>query len=375
MMGLRITGRGEDLTRGPFLLSFFVKPKGFLYLQRIGCMAASVRPFTYITYQNLPGMSPENFMLSLQDGRFFRTADTVGICFERIFEHPVSRVWEALTEPGHLAQWLAPAVIKGGAGGTISLQLTGGTMGGRILQWKKDALLEYVWYNGSVVRWELLRESDDRTRLVFTHTHVTEKQLADAAKGWHYHLDVLSLVLDGSERPSNVVVRWDAITRTASARYREQLTGLVQSPAPFVLERVFDAPADRVWQALTNKEEIRNWSFDIAEFEPEEGFDFTFYGFKEGKRFVHLCRITEVVPGKKLAYSWRYENVRGVSYVTWELFPEGGKTRLRLTHEGLENLAHAGEPWARHNFEAGWAAIFDKGLRSWFREAPMAHPR
>lgn len=320
-------------------------------------------------------MSQQNFTLSLQDGTFFQTADTVGVRFERLFDHPVSRLWEALTEPEQLAQWLAPAVIRGGAAGTISLQLTGGTMGGRILQWKENALLEYVWYNGSVVRWELMRESKGRTRLVFTHTHVPDAQLLDAAKGWHYHLDMLSLVLDGSDKPSNPVERWDAITREATIRYKDQLAGVGETPAPFVIERVFDAPADRVWEALTNKDEIKRWSFDIPEFEPEEGFDFTFYGEKDGKRFKHLCNVTEVVQGRRLAYTWRYENVRGVSYVTWELFPEGGKTRLRLTHEGLETLAHAGEPWARHNFEAGWSAIFDKGLRSWLLESPMSLAR
>jgi uncharacterized protein YndB with AHSA1/START domain len=320
-------------------------------------------------------MSQQNFTLSLQDGSFFWTADTLGIRFERIFDHPVSRVWEALTEPGHLAQWLAPAVIKGGAGGTISLQLTGGTMGGRILQWKEDLLLEYMWHNGTVVRWELLPEGKGRTRLVFTHTHIQDTQLLDAAKGWHYHLDMLSFLLEGVEKPSNPVERWDAITRESSLRYRAQLAGMRQEPAPFVIERVFDAPTERVWQALTNKEEIKRWSFDIPHFEPEEGFDFTFNGEKDGKPFVHFCRVTEVIPEKKLAYSWRYENVRGISYVTWELFPEGRKTRLRLTHEGLGNFAHAGEPWARGNFEAGWTAIFDQGLRSWLPHTPLAFAR
>jgi len=317
-------------------------------------------------------MSPQNFTLSLKDGSFFRTADTIGVCFERILDHPVPRVWEALTEPAQLAKWLAPAVIKGGAGGTITLQMTGGTMGGRILQWKENALLEYIWYNGSVVRWELFGEGEGRTRLVFTHTHVQEMQLLDAAKGWHYHLDLLSIGLDGGEMPSNPVERWEAITRDATVRYKDRLKTLRLPPAPFVIERVFDGSARRLWQALTNKAEIKQWSFDIPDFEPEEGFDFTFYGQKDGKRFVHLCRVTEVIPERKLAYSWRYENMQGISYVTWELFPEGNRTRLRLTHEGLEKFAYAGEPWARTNFEAGWGAIFDQGLRLWLQRTPMA---
>ncbi|HXB95626.1 MAG TPA: SRPBCC family protein [Puia sp.] len=308
-------------------------------------------------------MSSPSFTLSHHDGSLFRTPDTVGVCFERILEHPVRQVWEALTNPEHLSKWLAPTVIKGGVGGTISLQLTGGVMGGTILQWKEQALLEYVWHTGSVVRWELLNEGRDRTRLIFTHTHVRENQLLDAAKGWHYHLDLLSLTLDGAAKPDNPVGQWDAITRDATLRYRRSLEELRRAPAPFVIERVFDAPVERVWQALTRKEEIKRWSFDIADFEPVEGYEFTFFGDREGRRKVHFCRVTEVICEQKLSYSWRYENIIGITHVTWELFAEGDKTRLRLTHEGLEKLQHAGPDYARQNFQAGWTQIFDMGLR------------
>jgi hypothetical protein len=71
------------------------------------------------------------FILSADDGSFFKTGDCAGVYFERILEHPVDQVWAALTEPRHLAHWLAPAVIQGRKGGTITLQLTGGVMGER----------------------------------------------------------------------------------------------------------------------------------------------------------------------------------------------------------------------------------------------------
>jgi len=61
-------------------------------------------------------------------------------------------------------------------------------------------------------------------------------------------------------------------------------------------------------------------------------------GGKEGRVYVHLLKITEVVPGRRLQYSWQYKGYEGLSYVTFELFAEGDKTRLRLTHEGLETF-------------------------------------
>ena len=309
------------------------------------------------------------FILSAQDGSFFKTGDCAGVYFERILEHPVDQVWTALTEPRHLAHWLAPAVIQGRKGGTITLQLTGGVMGGKITQWQDNVLLEYAWYNGSTVRWELLSEGKDRTRVLFTHQHVTGRQLVDAAKGWHYHLDLLSLELDGAAMPLNPVELWDEITREATVRYNAASASLTPGPEPLVVERVFDAPVERVWQALTNKEELKHWSFDIPDFEPEEGYEFTFNGQNQNGVKTHYCRITEVVEQQRLAYSWRYPGIKGVSWVTWELFPEGRKTRLRLTHAGLEKLAYAGADYRRQNFETGWGNIFGR-LATWLQRMP-----
>ena len=78
---------------------------------------------------------------------------------------------------------------------------------------------------------------------------------------------------------------------------------------------------------------------------------------------MHLCKITEVIPNKKLTYSWRYEGYEGNSFVTWELFPEGNRTRVRLTHEGLETFPASNPDFAKSNFEQGWTEILGDMLR------------
>jgi len=130
---------------------------------------------------------------------------------------------------------------------------------------------------------------------------------------------------------------------------------------PFVIERVYQAPADRVWQAITDKDQMKQWYFDIAAFRPEVGFEFQFEGRNEGRVYLHLCKVTEVVPGKKLKYSWRYKGYEGLSFVTFELFAEGDKTKLRLTHEGLETFPDQPD-FRRENFEAGWTALIGELL-------------
>ena len=129
-----------------------------------------------------------------------------------------------------------------------------------------------------------------------------------------------------------------------------------------VIERTFNAPVARVWQALTDVEQMRQWYFDLKEFKPEVGFEFEFVVEHQGTTYHHLCKIMEVIPEKKIAYTWRYKGEPGDSLVTFELFAEGDKTRLKLTHEGLETLPKT-PSFARKNFMEGWTQIIGSSLK------------
>lgn len=134
------------------------------------------------------------------------------------------------------------------------------------------------------------------------------------------------------------------------------------SKEPFVIERSYKAPVEKVWQAITDKEKMKQWYFDLAEFKAEPGFEFRFSGGPEDRQYLHVCKVTEVVPGRKLTYSWRYDGYEGNSFVTFELFEEGGGTRLKLTHTGLDSFPSHPD-FARSNFEAGWNEIIGTHLK------------
>ena len=123
-----------------------------------------------------------------------------------------------------------------------------------------------------------------------------------------------------------------------------------------IVERTFDAPVGRVWTALTDVNEMRQWYFDLKEFKPQIGFEFEFVVEHEGNTYHHLCKVTEVILEKKIAYTWRYKGEVGDSLVTFELFGEGDRTRLKLTHSGIETFPKT-PAYARKNFEAGWTEI------------------
>jgi uncharacterized protein YndB with AHSA1/START domain len=140
-----------------------------------------------------------------------------------------------------------------------------------------------------------------------------------------------------------------------------------------VVERAFNAHIDEVWKAITSEEALKEWFFDsLDSFRPEVGFEFGFVGENKGVKYVHRCKVTEVIPGRKIAYSWRYEKYEGDSLVTLELFAEGDKTRVRLTHKGLETFPKTPD-FAKTNFETGWTSLIGTSLKE-FVEKTKSKP-
>jgi uncharacterized protein YndB with AHSA1/START domain len=135
-----------------------------------------------------------------------------------------------------------------------------------------------------------------------------------------------------------------------------------------VIERTFNAPVARVWKALTEANEMRIWYFDLKEFKPEIGFEFEFIVEHEGNTYHHLCKVTEVIPQKKIAYTWRYKGEPGDSLVTFELSAEdNNKTRLTLTHTGIETFPKT-PAYARKNFETGWTQLIGSELKQFVEQ-------
>ncbi len=142
----------------------------------------------------------------------------------------------------------------------------------------------------------------------------------------------------------------------------------MQHNEPYVIERTFNAPAARVWKAITDKEQMKQWYFDMPAFKPEVGCEFTFTGMADKCVYVHLCKVTEVIPGEKLTYSWRYDGFEGISYVTFQLFEEGSVTRLVLTHTGLETFPASNAHFAKENFAGGWGYLIGTSLPAFLQK-------
>jgi uncharacterized protein YndB with AHSA1/START domain len=137
---------------------------------------------------------------------------------------------------------------------------------------------------------------------------------------------------------------------------------------PIIVELLLNAPVQKVWKALTNRDEMKIWYFDLKEFKPEKGFRFSFTGGPSPeKQYLHLCEITEVIPEKKLSHTWRYDGYPGISFLTFELTPQGNKTLLKLTHKDLGTFPQDNPDFARKNFVEGWNSIINDALVNYFK--------
>jgi uncharacterized protein YndB with AHSA1/START domain len=138
---------------------------------------------------------------------------------------------------------------------------------------------------------------------------------------------------------------------------------------PLVVERSFNAPIERVWDALTDNKNLQQWYFKLPDFQAKVGFEFEFDGTDNGVVFKHHCRITEVVPQKTLAYTWAYEGTPGTSHVRFDLKKEDDQhTKITITHEGLQELAAKNPLLRLESFQKGWTGILGNSLRKFLED-------
>ncbi|MGH9733737.1 MAG: SRPBCC domain-containing protein [Candidatus Acidiferrales bacterium] len=113
----------------------------------------------------------------------------------RELRHSPETVWQALTEPAHLAEWApfqADAPLSN-VGTTVKLTWAGNPrpIETRVTRADRPTVLEY-----GDMRWEL-EAALDGTRLTLWH-NIDRRFVAWGAAGWHISFDVLDRLLKGA---------------------------------------------------------------------------------------------------------------------------------------------------------------------------------
>jgi uncharacterized protein YndB with AHSA1/START domain len=136
-----------------------------------------------------------------------------------------------------------------------------------------------------------------------------------------------------------------------------------------VCEVEIAAPPARVFQALTDPAQARQWGsnlqFEITlwEMQARLGGKWRFISKEKGSgpsaynvsEFDHHGELLEIDPPRLLLYSWFanwHEDPSHKTVVRWELTPAAAGTRLKVTHSGLAQL-----PKARKDYAQGWPGM------------------
>lgn len=127
------------------------------------------------------------------------------------------------------------------------------------------------------------------------------------------------------------------------------------SEPPVIVSQNFTQSVEAVWNAITDASLMRQWFFDtIPNFKAEVGFQTQFNVKAPSRDFMHVWEVTEVIPQQKLVYNWKYENIKGDSFVTFQLVPQNGETQLTLTTTVTEDFPDEIPEFKYESCEAGW---------------------
>lgn len=121
-----------------------------------------------------------------------------------------------------------------------------------------------------------------------------------------------------------------------------------------------NAPASRVWDALTKPEQIKQYMFGTeVTTDWKVGSPITYKGEWKGKSYEDKGKVLEVEPGKRLVSTFwsalaglpdKPENYKKVGY---ELAPAGDKTTLTITQDNNATQEEANEA------EKNWHTVLD----------------
>ncbi|MDN5284143.1 MAG: hypothetical protein JWR38_417 [Mucilaginibacter sp.] len=111
-----------------------------------------------------------------------------------------------------------------------------------------------------------------------------------------------------------------------------------------VIKWYFPYPPEKVWECLTNPELVNQWLME-NDFKLIVGHKFQFHSKplpKMGWDGIVYCEVLEIVPNKKLVYTWKGGPRPGVidldTLLIWTLSPEGEGTRMVLEHSGFKGF-------------------------------------
>lgn len=135
---------------------------------------------------------------------------------------------------------------------------------------------------------------------------------------------------------------------------------------PIMVEAQFKNSAEALWNALTSLPEMKKWYFEVLDdFQPKVGFKTSFKVHSENRIFTHQWEVTEVVPQKKITYSWRFLEYPGASTSTFEVLENNDGAALKLTVLVQEDFPDDIPEFKRESCMGGWDYFIHGNLKEY----------
>lgn len=133
---------------------------------------------------------------------------------------------------------------------------------------------------------------------------------------------------------------------------------MIDKKLTITVKEMVNAPVSKVWDALTNKEIIKQYFWGTkAESEWEKGSPITFSGSWDGQEYLDKGTILEIENEKMVKYDY-WSSMSGLEdkpenylTVTYFLEQENGQTVLTIKQDGAKDKT------AQEHSEQGWKEI------------------
>ncbi|MCE5319011.1 MAG: metalloregulator ArsR/SmtB family transcription factor [Parachlamydia sp.] len=196
------------------------------------------------------------------------------------------------------------------------------------------------------------------------HLKVLEKAglIVRSKKGREHHFSFQPQNLDSAnslmmQLKQGWEERLDALDKFLTSQKREQ-----KMPAnKLIVKKLIHATCADIFEAWSNPDMLSRWFYpDRPGWRAVSALDFKVGGHyrheminEHGASFLHSGTYKEIVPNKKIVFTWNSHNVHD-TLVTVELEPKENKTELTLTHELLPNAEE------RSKHQEGWHTCLSK---------------
>jgi len=139
------------------------------------------------------------------------------------------------------------------------------------------------------------------------------------------------------------------------------------SDPPIIVEEYYKRSVADVWAAITELDQMHQWFFDnIPAFEARAGFEVSFDVVAPSRVFPHVWKIVEVEPNKKITYDWSSGDAyEGAGLVTFELFPDDVRTKLRLTNKITQDYPTGIPEFTTESCRGGWNYFIKDRLKNY----------